>query len=321
MIDRSMARTRQIRAARMRSAQVLLVAPWLLAVAACGGGDDTLVLGARAPRPYRFGAPSVVRELSIEGKADNPSLTADLLEIYFTAAASATSQSADIWSATRSDARDAFGEPQRVDAVNSSGVETSPVVSADGLTLWFASDRPGGHGDLDIWVCSRSARGDAWSEPANVGPLNSAGKEIPRPPGQRQRVMPLASDRDDPGYYRIYFSARAAIDAAFERPEDVAELVFADQSTVDGFLTDDGLSLFYVTGPEFGPADLYVASRRSVGDPFEHAVALDALNTARDERDPWLSADGSLFYFSSDRSGRYEIYVARARREAVTVDP
>jgi hypothetical protein len=188
-------------------------------------------------------------------------------------------------------------------------------VSADGLTLWFASDRASGSDDLDIWVATRSARGAAWSAPVSLDALNSDAQDIPRPPGQRARVMPMASDRDSPGYYKIQFATRSTSSAAFGAPAPVVELAFPDESTVDGFLRDDGLTLFYVTGPAFGPADLYVASRRRAADAFEQHAPLDELNTPLDERDPWLSPDGRELYFASDRSGHYDIYVAKARRE------
>jgi len=270
------------------------------------------------PKPYRFDTPMVIDELSVEAKADNPSLTADLLEIYFTASP-VPGQGGDIWSATRSDLDVPFGAPAPLEELGSPGLETSPIVAADGLALWFASDRPGGSGDLDIWLVTRDARATPWSAPINLAALNSERQEIPRPPGQRQRVMPLASDRELPGYYQIYLSERATVSAPFEAPVHVAELSFPDESTVDGFLTDDGLTLFYVTGPEIGPADLYVASRRSVHEAFELSTPLSELNTDSDERDPWLSPDGSRFFFASDRSGRYEIYVANAQREEIPV--
>jgi Tol biopolymer transport system component len=127
--------------------------------------------------------------------------------------------------------------------------------------------------------------------------------------------MPMASDRETPAYYRVQFAARIDAEGPFEGPRPLPELVFPEESTVDAFLTDDGLTLFYVSGPAFGPADLYVAARRSTADPFEHHVALDELNSASDERDPWLSPDGTELYFASDRSGHYDIYVAAARRE------
>jgi hypothetical protein len=55
---------------------------------------------------------------------------------------------------------------------------------------------------------------------------------------------------------------------------------------------------------------MFVASRRHTHEPFEHFAPLADLNTASDERDPWLSADQTRFYFSSNRSGVYAIYEA-----------
>jgi len=288
-------------------------------VVACS--DDTLVLGSAAPRPYRFGAPEVVAELSVLAKSDNPSLTADLLEIYFTAS-EVPGPGGEIWRATRQDASGPFERPARVEELRAAATrnETSPIVSADGLTLWFASDRSGGAGDLDIWVTTRRARTERWPPPENLARLNSQGKEIPRPPGQHQLVMPLASDREAEGRYQIYFSERPEPLAPFETPRRIGELELTGESTVDGFLTDDGLSLFYATGPAIGAAELYVASRRSTADAFERPQPLAELNTEADERDPWLSPDGSLFFFASDRSGRYAIYTARVSREEVAVE-
>src|SRR4029077_18458345 len=99
---------------------------------------------------------------------------------------------------------------QPVTEVNTPGFETSAAISADGLTLWFGSDRPGGSGDLDIWMTTRATRGAAWSAPSNLKALSSANKDIPRPPGQHGLVMPPASDRATPGLYQTYLSERAS---------------------------------------------------------------------------------------------------------------
>ncbi|MEZ4757116.1 MAG: OmpA family protein [Flavobacteriales bacterium] len=52
-----------------------------------------------------------------------------------------------------------------------------PALSRDGRTLYFASDRPGGQGGMDIWRCRDLGTG--WSEPENLGPtINTPGNEL-----------------------------------------------------------------------------------------------------------------------------------------------
>ena len=48
--------------------------------------------------------------------------------------------------------------------------EISPSLAADGITLYFASDRPGGKGEHDIWMSKRlDDSWKKWSEPVNMG--------------------------------------------------------------------------------------------------------------------------------------------------------
>jgi outer membrane protein OmpA-like peptidoglycan-associated protein len=46
--------------------------------------------------------------------------------------------------------------------------ETSACMSADGKKLYFSSNRPGGKGELDIYVSERDAKGD-WGKAVNLG--------------------------------------------------------------------------------------------------------------------------------------------------------
>ena len=52
--------------------------------------------------------------------------------------------------------------------VNTLYWDSQPCVSADGSVLFFSSDRPGGYGGRDIWVCLRTQEG-TWGEPFNAG--------------------------------------------------------------------------------------------------------------------------------------------------------
>jgi outer membrane protein OmpA-like peptidoglycan-associated protein/tetratricopeptide (TPR) repeat protein len=52
-----------------------------------------------------------------------------------------------------------------------------PFVSKDGRRLFFASDRPGGSGGVDLWYCENLGR--AWGIPVNMGPkVNTSGNEM-----------------------------------------------------------------------------------------------------------------------------------------------
>src|SRR5581483_435940 len=155
------------------------------ALGACSSGS-TVNLGAEAPRPFRFGTPRPLAELGTQ-PSDNPTLTGDLLEIFFTS--NRDNVSTDIWTARRASATEAFGAPALVSNASSPSFETSSAISSDGLTLWFGSDRPGGLGGLDIWAIERPARDGAWSAPVNLTSLNSAALDLPRPPGLHDRVM------------------------------------------------------------------------------------------------------------------------------------
>lgn len=62
--------------------------------------------------------------------------------------------------------------------VNSSRWESQPTLSADGTTLYFVTDRPGGIGKKDIWMTKLNDYGK-WTSPQNLGPdINTKEQEI-----------------------------------------------------------------------------------------------------------------------------------------------
>lgn len=79
-------------------------------------------------------------------------------------------------------------------------------VSADGNTLFFASDMPGGFGGKDIWMCRRN--GDSWDKPVNLGAdINTDGDEMF--PYIRKDGILFFSSNGLPGYGGLdVFSAR-----------------------------------------------------------------------------------------------------------------
>lgn len=52
-----------------------------------------------------------------------------------------------------------------------------PALTADGNTMYFVSDMPGGYGSTDLYVTKKE--GESWSTPKNLGPdINTEGREM-----------------------------------------------------------------------------------------------------------------------------------------------
>ncbi|HHM20612.1 MAG TPA: tetratricopeptide repeat protein, partial [Bacteroidetes bacterium] len=82
----------------------------------------------------------------------------------------------DIWRA-RVDGGEVFDARPLPGMLNSDAWESQASISCDGSVLYFASNRPGGHGGTDIWKCTRLPNGD-WSQPVNLGShINTPGDE------------------------------------------------------------------------------------------------------------------------------------------------
>jgi outer membrane protein OmpA-like peptidoglycan-associated protein len=72
-----------------------------------------------------------------------------------------------------------WSEPYNLRApVNSSHWESQPSVSADGKTLFFSGNRPGGMGGKDLWYSTMNDR-NQWTTPVNMGDkINTDGDEM-----------------------------------------------------------------------------------------------------------------------------------------------
>lgn len=70
-----------------------------------------------------------------------------------------------------------WSEPENLGrTVNTEYKETQPALSHDGKFLYFSSNRPGGQGMGDIWVCRKDGAG--WGPAENLGPaVNTPGNE------------------------------------------------------------------------------------------------------------------------------------------------
>jgi len=85
--------------------------------------------------------------------AEAPNVSGDGLTLYFHRGGGA---GLDIFRATRPAIGASFGAPELVTELNSSSDDGDPSISADGRTMFFSSNRPGGFSGRDLYVAVRT---------------------------------------------------------------------------------------------------------------------------------------------------------------------
>jgi hypothetical protein len=139
----------------------------------------------------------------------SPWLSKEGTQIYFGSGRANGIGGNDIYVADLS----AAGASNAIDlaAVDSAANDASPVLSGDGLTLYFASKRtdPAARGNDDIWVARRTAVGDPFGAPVPVTELNSAAADGPRWLSSDGCTLYFTSDRNGgQGGYDVYTATR-----------------------------------------------------------------------------------------------------------------
>ena len=104
------------------------------------------------------------------------SISADKKTIYFTQWKKVDGKNISaIYSSTKEE--QGWGKPVLLSSINMKGSSSKqPFCSADGKTLFFASDRPGGKGGFDIWYVQLQPDGTTGT-PENAGGINTSGDE------------------------------------------------------------------------------------------------------------------------------------------------
>ncbi|MES2387412.1 MAG: OmpA family protein [Bacteroidota bacterium] len=132
-------------------------------------------------------------------------------------------------------------EPENLVAINSNAFESQPSLSADGNTIYFVSDRPGGFGRYDIWVSRRENEGK-WGVPKNLGPvINTPDAEFgPFIHGNGQTLFFSSSGHPGYGGQDLYFSQFNFPDSTWSKPVNLGFPVNTHRSESSIFVSADG---------------------------------------------------------------------------------
>jgi Tol biopolymer transport system component len=257
----------------------------------------------------RWSTPTLLIALDSTVSEDDPTPSDDELELYFTSTRMGSLGKADMWRVRRASLRVAWGPVEHVDELSTAQNENTPELSSDGLTMWFASDRPGGMGQDDLWVTTRPDRSSPWTAPRNVRELNTPG--IERGPSIFLGGLAMIFHSDRPGGkggtdFWITMRSSLSETATWSTPVPLAS-ANTPGNELRGWMSPCGLELYYQADRGSG-MDFYKVRRSSFDEPFGPEQPIPELNDPAYDQDLRLSPDRRHAVFSSQRSGAGDLY-------------
>jgi len=193
-------------------------------------------------------------------------LTIDNKHLYYTISKmeGGSQPNADIYYSDLID--DAWTEIKKVPGINDPLYwDSQPSVSADGNTIYFASDRPGGFGKVDLWKTDRNPVNHQWQKPVNLGPkINTPGVEKCPFIHSDSETLYFSSD----GLYGFggldIFFVRKDEKGNWKEPENIGYPINTETDDAGFFVSTDGLYGYFcsdggvkVRGIGVGKYDVY----------------------------------------------------------------
>jgi len=201
--------------------------------------------------------------------------------------------------------------------VNSKYVDTHPVISPDGKTLFFARQSSpqnvGGAKDVqDVWYSTlANAAKKSWNPAKNIGgPINTPG-----PNG----LASVSSDGNNVVLINVYkpdgsidpkgasISRRTKTGWGMPVKMEIEDFYNDDPENVDYFLGTSGKVLLMAVARKDGQGeqDIYASFRQPTGSWSRPKNLGAVVNTKKAEFAPFLAADGKTLYFASEGHGGY----------------
>ncbi len=154
---------------------------------------------------------------------------------------------------SKMDALGNFMKPEKLDAkVNSGGEEIAASISSDGTILYFASNRKGGLGGTDIYLCKKI--GNKWLEPQNAGSaINTQyDEDFPNISADGKTLYFSSKGHTSMGGYDIFKSLYDETTNSFSRPKNIGYPINT---------TDDDMNFRISKNSKFG----YIAASKPGG--------------------------------------------------------
>ncbi|MBC8471237.1 MAG: PD40 domain-containing protein [Planctomycetes bacterium] len=269
-----------------------------------------LVLGGQgAYADFTFGTPTNLGPSVNSSLRDSgPCISSDGLSLYFDSKRGGGSGADDIWVTTRETVQDPWGEPVNLGpTVNSSSWDFGPMITANGLELYFGSTRPGGYGAIDGWVTTRASVSEPWGEPVNLGStVNSSAEDAGIVSADGLSFIISSNRSGGYGGQDLWISTRPSLSDEWSEPVNLGPTVNSSAWDWDAELSADGLWLLFTSQRPggLGGGELWLTTRETTNDPWSTPMNLGApVNSSSDDAFAGISVDGSTLYFTSNRPG------------------
>jgi hypothetical protein len=263
-------------------------------------------------RELRFGQLSAPIWTAAHINDEGQSLTGDGLTLFYGSKAPGGSGDLDIWMVTRPTLESTnWSTPVNLGpTVNSPDIDTVPRLSPDGLSLYFASTRPGGQGGYDTWVTTRSSRNGPFGPPVNLGPaVNSSADDgaVDISADNRTLVFNAVNRPGGRGQDDVWMSTRADANAPWGPAQNLGAPINSSSGDFPVALSRDGLVLFFKSWRPIlegnRAAAIYVCRRASADQPFGAPVLVRPILSIGPGGSDFssLSDDGTTLYVGTYR--------------------
>ena len=212
----------------------------------------------------------------------------------------------DVYGATRTSIGDTWTTVTDVGGgVSSASADVDPTISADQLTIYFARGS-------QIYRATRATVTASFGTPVLATGINSAASDFGPYLVEDGTALYFSSTRNSDAGVSELFVSQPLADGGFTAPANVNGTALKSADNRFAAVTADQLVLYFGSNRSAGAGgyDIWVATRASTSVAFGTPRVLAELGTTSDETPDWISSDRCRLYFSSNRSARYELYVA-----------
>lgn len=193
--------------------------------------------------------------------------------------------------------------------INSSYLDFSPTITADGSTMFFVSDRPPSQRQ-DFWSTTSPDGSDTtWTAPTNVGEINSPSDDGAASIAADGQTIYFATNRNTTSVDDVDIWQATLNGSHWETPHNLGAPINTSFWESQPAISPDGKKLFFASnrpGNKIGGdgdkrnTDIFVSHLEADGRWSEPVDLGSKINTANKEYTPFMATDGTTLYFASN---------------------